>query len=332
PGVSLAAIAGRPAAGFGATEEARTGTAGQIWLGRSRCGDRENPDRARYRHRVGERTAGFWETQGRRGYKVNFPTRMALLVLLLTIAAAANAQDPPMGVLSDVGIDQRLNEAVPLDLAFRDEMGRAVRLADYFGEKPVILSLNYYDCPMLCTLILNGLLRSLRVLPFDAGKEFNVVTVSFDPRETPGMAAKKKLAYMDEYRRPGAADGWHFLTGDEASIARLTDAVGFRYKYDPESQQWAHASAIMVLTPEGRLSRYFYGLEYSARDLRLSLVEAAANRIGSPADRVLLYCYHYDPTTGKYGIVIMNILRLAGLGTVLALGAFVTLMIYRERK
>ncbi|PYS46043.1 MAG: hypothetical protein DMG13_30805 [Acidobacteria bacterium] len=146
------------------------------------------------------------------------------------------------------------------------------------------------------------------------------------------MAAKKKLAYMDEYRRPGAADGWHFLTGDEASIARLTDAVGFRYKYDPESQQWAHASAIMVLTPEGRLSRYFYGLEYSARDLRLSLVEAAANRIGSPADRVLLYCYHYDPTTGKYGIVIMNILRLAGLGTVLALGAFVTLMIYRERK
>jgi len=263
---------------------------------------------------------------------VNFPTRMALLVLLLTIAAAANAQDPPMGVLSDVGIDQRLNEAVPLDLAFRDEMGRAVRLADYFGEKPVILSLNYYDCPMLCTLILNGLLRSLRVLPFDAGKEFNVVTVSFDPRETPGMAAKKKLAYMDEYRRPGAADGWHFLTGDEASIARLTDAVGFRYKYDPESQQWAHASAIMVLTPEGRLSRYFYGLEYSARDLRLSLVEAAANRIGSPADRVLLYCYHYDPTTGKYGIVIMNILRLAGLGTVLALGAFVTLMIYRERK
>lgn len=264
---------------------------------------------------------------------MSFRARLFLLVLCLLMSVSANAQqDPPLGVLKDVGIDQKLNEAIPLDLAFRDEAGRSVQLRDYFGEKPVILTLVYYDCPMLCTFILNGLLRSLRALSFDAGNQFNVVTVSFDPRNTPKMAAEKKLNYIDKYRRPGGANGWHFLTGDEASIAKLTDAVGFRYKFDPETQQWAHASAIMVLTPEGRLSQYFYGIEYSARDLRLSLIEAAGNRIGSPVDKVLLYCYHYDPTTGKYGLVIMNVIRLAGLGTVLALGGFMTLMIYRERK
>jgi protein SCO1/2 len=256
--------------------------------------------------------------------------KVFLFILCLSIGMRAGAQDPPLGVLQNISIDQKLNEAVPLELEFRDETGRPVRLHDYFGEKPVILSLVYYDCPMLCTLVLNGLLRSLRALQFDAGKEFNVVAVSFDPRNTPEMAALKRQVYIDEYRRPGAAGGWHFLTGKQESIERLTDAVGFRYKYDPESRQWAHASAIMVLTPEGRLSQYFYGIEYSARDLRLSLVEAAANRIGSPVDKVLLYCYHYDPATGKYGLVIMNVLRIAGLGTVLALGGFVTLMIHRE--
>jgi len=235
-------------------------------------------------------------------------------------------------VLRDIGIDQRLNEQVPLDLVFRDETGKLVRLGDYFGEKPVILSLVYYECPMLCTLVLNGLLKSLRALSFDVGKEFNVVTVSFHPGEIPTLAAAKKAEYIQHYSRAGAAEGWHFLTGEAGSIKRLAQAVGFRYIYDAKQNQFAHASGIMVLTPQGRLSHYFYGIEYSPRDLRLSLVEASANKIGSPVDQLLLYCYHYDPTTGKYGVIIMNVIRLAGLGTVLALGAFMVVMFRRDRK
>ncbi|MBI1927913.1 SCO family protein [Candidatus Poribacteria bacterium] len=234
-------------------------------------------------------------------------------------AQGLNASAQP-DILREVGIDQRLNEQVPLDLVFRDETGKLVRLGDYFGEKPVILSLVYYECPMLCTLVLNGLLKSLRALSFDVGKEFNVVTVSFNPGETPTLAAAKKAEYIQHYSRPGTAEGWHFLTGQEASIQQLAQAVGFRYVYDAQKNQFAHASGIMVLTPQGRLSHYFYGIEYSPRDIRLSLVEASANKIGSPVDQLLLYCYHYDPTTGKYGVIIMNIIRLAGLGTVLALG------------
>ena len=251
-----------------------------------------------------------------------------MLALFLQIAGVARAQE----IVDGIGIEQRLNESVPLDLVFRDETGAQVRLGDYFGKKPVILSLVYLKCPMLCTLVLNGLVRSLRATSFDAGREFEVITVSFDPRETAETAATMKRVYMEEYRRPGAEQGWHFLTGDEASIARLTEAVGFRYKYDPESGQFAHASGIMVLTPKGRIAQYFYGLEYSARDLRLSLVESAENRIGSPVDQVLLYCFRYDPAKGKYGLVIMKALRVAGVGTVLGLATVILSLVYRQRR
>jgi len=253
---------------------------------------------------------------------------VCVLALFLQIAGVARAQ----GIVDGIGIEQRLNESVPLDLVFRDETGAQVRLGDYFGKKPVILSLVYLKCPMLCTLVLNGLVRSLRATSFDAGREFEVITVSFDPRETTERAATMKRVYMEEYRRPGAEQGWHFLTGDEASIARLTEAVGFRYKYDPESGQFAHASGIMVLTPKGRIAQYFYGLEYSARDLRLSLVESAENRIGSPVDQVLLYCFRYDPAKGKYGLVIMKALRVAGVGTVLGLATVILSLVYRQRR
>ncbi len=255
------------------------------------------------------------------------------VLLLQAIPARAHhtAQHAP-AVLQAIAFDQRLNAQVPLDLVFRDETGKPVQLNNYFGEKPVVLTLVYYECPQLCSLVLNGLVRTLRALSFDVGNQFTVITVSFDPGETPTLAATKKGAYLERYRRAGARGGWHFLTGDESSIAQLTKAVGFRYAYDAEQDQYAHATGIMVLTPQGRISRYFYGLEYSPRDLRLGLVEASANQIGSPVDQLLLYCYHYDPATGKYGLIIMNVLRLAGITTVLALGSFILMMSRRDRR
>ena len=253
-------------------------------------------------------------------------------LLLLLAVDPAQAQNVRPAPLRDVGIDQRLNEQLPLDLTFRDETGRTVRLGEYFGRKPVILSLVYYDCPMLCTLVLNGLLRSLRALSLDAGDQFNVVTVSFDPRETAALAAAKKATYVKRYARARASQGWHFLTGEEASIQQLTRAAGFRYVYDSQSGQFAHATGIMVLTPAGRLARYFFGIEYSARDLRLALVEASAHKIGSPIDQLLLFCYQYDPTTGQYSLAIMNILRIAGMATLVALGSFVFVMLRRDRR
>ncbi len=246
-------------------------------------------------------------------------------------AHAQTANQRP-SLLRDVGIDQRLNEQVPLELPFQEESGREVRLREYFGEKPVVLTLVYYECPMLCTQVLNGLLRSLRDLPLDVGKQFNVVTVSFNPREKPALAAAKKRLYVGLYGRKGASEGWHFLTGEEVSIQPLARSVGFRYAYDRGSAQYAHATGVMVLTPKGKVARYFYGIEYPSRDLRLGLVEASANRIGSPVDQVLLFCYHYDPLTGKYGVVIMNVIRAAGAATVVALGAFMLLMFRRERQ
>ena len=234
--------------------------------------------------------------------------------------------------IDQIGIDQRLDEQVPLDLNFLDEQGKEVRLRDFFGERPVVLALVYYECPMLCTEVLNGLLRSLRALSFSAGQEFEVLTVSFDPEETPVLALTKKRMYLERYNRPGAADGWHFLTGSEDSIRQLTESVGFRYVYVPARDQFAHASGIMLLTPEGKVSRYFYGVEYPTRDLRLGLVEAAANQIGSAVDQVLLLCFHYDPTTGKYGFVIMNVIRLAALATVVGLGMFMVPGFLRDRK
>jgi len=247
-------------------------------------------------------------------------------------AARGQNQDDTPALLRNVGIDQRLNEQVPLHLTFQDEMGQRVELSRYFDQKPVILSLVYYECPMLCTQELNGLLTSLKGLSFDIGKQFNVVTISFNPREKPALAAAKKMMYTGLYGRPGAAEGWHFLTGDEASIERLTRAVGFRYAYDSASRQYDHATAIMVLTPAGRISRYFYGIEYPSRDLRLGLVEASAGKIGSPVDQLLLVCYHYDPKTGKYGLLISRVIRLSGLATALALGWFLLVMFRRERR
>ena len=229
---------------------------------------------------------------------------------------------PP--ALRDVRLEQKLDQQLPLDLVFRDESGQEVKLGQYFGQKPVVLALVYYDCPMLCTQVLNGMVTSFRVLPFQIGKEFDVVTVSFDPRETSALAASKKKVYVNYLpakMQTGAANGWHFLTGDEANIAKLTDAVGFRYHYDEATKQFAHASGIMVATPHGKLSRYFYGIEYAPRDLRLGLIESSANKIGSPADQLLLYCYHYDPATGKYGAAVMKIMRIAGVITVLAIVA-----------
>ncbi len=249
------------------------------------------------------------------------PSSLVLLTLAM-LGSPLFAQQRAKDLLRHVGIEQRLNEPVPLDLVFRDETGRDVRLGDYFGKRPVILVLAYYKCPMLCNQVLNGLLGSLQKLAFDAGSQFEVVTVSFDPRETAPLAAAKKATYVEQYGRPGAGAGWHFLTGEEAAIRRLAIAVGFRYVYDPKLDQFAHASGIMVLTPSGKLARYFYGIDYKPRDLRLGLVEASANQIGSPADRLLLLCYHYDPTTGEYSAAVMGSLRVAGLLTLLALAVF----------
>jgi len=218
--------------------------------------------------------------------------------------------------LKTVGIDQRLNEQVPLDAVFKDEQGREVRLGEFFNGKPVVLALVYYSCPMLCNQVLNGMLSSFRAVTFNAGEQFEVITVSFDPRETPQLASAKKQTYVKAYNRPSGAAGWHFLTGDEANIKRLTEAVGFRYTWDEPTKQFAHASGIMVVTPEGKLARYFYGIEYSPKDLRLGLVEASQNKIGTPVDTLMLYCFHYDPATGKYGAVVMNIVKVAGVITI----------------
>ena len=229
--------------------------------------------------------------------------------------------------LEKVNIEQRLNEQIPLDLTFRDESGESVRLGDYFGKKPVVISLVYYSCPQLCNQVLNGLTSSLRTLSaFDIGKEFDVVTVSFDARETAELATEKKKTYIQWYKRDGAAEGWHFLTGDQQAIDRLTEAVGFHYAFDPQTNQFAHASGIMIATPEGRLARYYYGIEYSAKDLRLGLVEASNNKIGSPVDQLLLYCYHYDPATGKYGPIVINMIRLGGIATIIGMIALVLIM------
>jgi protein SCO1/2 len=258
---------------------------------------------------------------------------MCALLLLMALSAnpgIAQRLDPQF--TDDIGIDQKLNEQVPLDLEFTDEAGRVVELGEYFGEKPVALALVYYECPMLCTQVLNGLLGSFRALSFGIGEEFEVVTVSIDPGEGPKLAAAKKKEYVGRYGRNGGADGWHFLTGSQDQITKLAESVGFRYVYDAETDLYIHGSGIMVLTPTGKLARYFYGIEYSVKDLRLGLVEAADNKIGSAVDQLLLTCYQYDPTTGKYGLVIMNSLRLGGFATVAALAAFVTVMIRRDRR
>ena len=234
--------------------------------------------------------------------------------------------------LEGVGFKQRLDEALPLDAIFKDDNGREVKLGQLFGNKPVILAFVYYQCPMLCTQVMNGLSSALKVMPFVAGKDYDVVLVSFDPRDTPAIAAEKKRAHLTYWstERDGAA--WHLLTGNEASIHRATSAAGFTYQWDERTGQFAHVSGVLVVTPEGRLSRYFYGVEFSPKELRLALVESGQGRIGSAIDELLLYCFHYDPESGRYGLVVMNIVRLGGVLTVLCMGSFILLMRRRESR
>jgi protein SCO1/2 len=229
-------------------------------------------------------------------------------------------------LLEEIAFDQKLDARVPGDLIFRDAHGRSVQLSDYFGRRPIVLALVYYECPMLCTQVLSGLVSALGTLNLDAGKDFDVVAVSFNPREGPGLAEGKKQAFVERYKRAGTEHGLHFLTGPEASIAQLTRAVGFRYKWHDDIQQYAHAVGLVVLTPAGRVSKYYYGIEYSPRDLRLGLVEASGGNIGSRVDQLLLYCYHYDPATGKYGFAAMAAVRAGGALTVLGMVCFWVVM------
>jgi protein SCO1/2 len=256
-------------------------------------------------------------------------------------AGAAWGQDmgggimaPPPNVrppgLKNVGIQQKLNQQIPSDLAFTDDLGRKVRLGDYFGQKPLILNFVYFNCPMLCSEALSGLESTLHVLKFDVGKEFEVITISFDPKDTPEAAAKKKEEFLRRYHRPGADRGWHFLVGQPDAIAAATKAAGFQYEYDRQTGQFAHSTAIMVLTPQGKIAQYYYGIEYPPKDLRLALVEASQNRIGNVVDELLLYCYHYDPEQGKYSATIMRVLRLMGVATMLCLGTLLFAMIRRN--
>lgn len=255
-----------------------------------------------------------------------------VIVVYLGRATSAQADNPqPDQLIKGVKFEQKLNQTLPLHLTFRDESGQSMRLTHYFGQKPVILVFAYYECPMLCTLVLNGLLTSLNDMAFDVGNQFDIVTVSFDPTETPELAAAKKEVYLNMYGRPGAEKGWHFLTGDEAAIKELTEAAGFYYQYDSARDEYAHPTGIMVVTPQGKISRYLYGIDFPSTDLRLGLVEAASDKIGSPVDQLLLMCYHYDPALGKYTLTIMNIVRLVGTATVGVLGAVVLVLFRRDR-
>ena len=268
--------------------------------------------------------------------------RSIVLPLLLAFAggivvARASAQPsgplmvPPPGkaaaeripLLKDVDIIQKLGNKIPLDAAFVDENGKDVRLGDYFGTRPVVLALVYYECPMLCTQVLNGVFSSMEAMPFTTGKDFDLLVISFDPGETPALALEKKKAYFERYRRPGSDAGMHYLTGRPEAIKLITDAVGFKYAYDSSIDQFAHPAAVTILTRTGEVSRYLYGIEFAPKDLRLALVEAGQGHVGTAFDQALLYCYHYDPESGKYGFVIMNVVRLGGILTVAALGLFI---------
>jgi protein SCO1 len=258
------------------------------------------------------------------------------LRLLTAVPALAHTGNEPYtkdeAFLKEIAFDQKLGAQLPLDLPFTDETGKAVRLGEYFGQKPVLMLITYFNCTMLCPLLLDGLVRALRPISFDIGQQFTVLTVSINPRETPAIAASRKELYVQRYGRPGADRGWHFLTGTADAIAALTQPIGFRFVYDKKKDEYAHASGIVVFTPEGKAARYLYGVEFSPRDMRLALIEAASGTIGNPVDQIMLYCFHYDPLTGKYGVVIMNVLRLAGSATVAVLGTFMFVMFRRDRR
>ena len=260
---------------------------------------------------------------------------IAMLVataLLSPLRAFGQSPATPKILAKEVGLDQRLGEQVPLDIMLIDEQGHAVALKDLLRDRPVILSLVYFRCPMLCTQVLNGVLKSSQGLTLDIGTDYDILSVSIDPKDTPEGAAKKKETYVAKYRRAGAEEGWRFLTGKPEEVARLAAAVGYRYRYDPKTDQYAHPSGVVVLTPQGQISRYFYGIDYSPRDLRLGLVESSAGKIGTPVDQILLLCFHYDPATGKYGFLISRVLQTAGTATALALGAFLWTMVRLERR
>jgi protein SCO1/2 len=267
------------------------------------------------------------------------PVALMSIVLMSAVVSAQQGVAPNQGLPSDavpgvlgkVAFEQRLDQQLPLELAFTDEAGRDVKLGDYFGRKPIILSFVYYECPMLCSQVLNGVRAALSVIDESIGDQFDVVTVSFDPRETPVQAAAKKKVYVDDYRRPSAAQGWHFLTGSRESIDALTKAAGFSYAWDGQTQQFAHASGIVVATPAGRLSRYFYGIDYAPRDVKFALIESSNGGIGGVVEKILLYCYHYDPAQGNYGFVAMRAVRIGGAVTLVALAGFVLVSLRRER-
>lgn len=255
---------------------------------------------------------------------------LALAVLITT--PVAHGADRPVPLLEKIGFDQNLDAQLPLDLTFRDERGKTVRLGDYFGKKPVILTLVYYNCPMLCGVELKALARSLKPLSLSIGKEFDVVTVSIDPTEGPDLALAKKAAFVSRYNRPGAENGWHFLTGDQKNITALAKTVGFRYTYNPKTKLYAHAAGLVITTPQGRLARYIYGVDFPPNDLKFGLMEASAGKIGSPIAKLLLLCYHYDAAAGKYTLAILELTRVLGCITALGLGSFMALMFWRERR
>jgi len=266
----------------------------------------------------------------------DLPFALAACVVLFAQPGRGLAQQPlasndQEAILQKVGFDQRLGETVPLDAEFADSQGRRVRLADVVGDRPVVLALVYHECPQLCNQVLAGLLKALKAVEFTAGDAFDVLIVSFDPRETPAMAAGRKEQYLRLYERENASGGFHFLTGERAAIDRLCRSVGFRYEYDRRSARYAHASGIVVLTPEGRISQYFYGIDYPVGDMRLALVDASRGEIGSAVDQVMLFCFHYDPTTGRYGLAIFRLLRLGGVLTAGALAGFIVVALRRER-
>jgi len=252
--------------------------------------------------------------------------------ILISSASFLAGQYARPTLTKGVNIEQRLNAPVPLDLVFRDEHGQAVPLRSYFGEKPVVLQLVYYKCPSLCPMSLRETVASLRRIALKPGKDYNVITVSFDPNDTPALALEKKAEYAKQFDRAGFDSGFHFLTGSQDSISRLTSALGFRYRFDEQTRQFVHAGAIMVATPEGKLSRYFYGIQYAPADLRMALVEASQHKIGSPVDYVLLFCFHYDATQGKYTLMIVNLLKIAGTLTVLLLGGLIYLLMRNDKK
>lgn len=254
-----------------------------------------------------------------------------------TLFAQETANNPVMnnntGVdINQIRIEQKMGSQIPLDLTFRDETGETVALRSYFKNKPVVLVMAYYECPMLCTVVLNELTRVMKSEKrYSIGKDYEVITVSISPTETPELAAKKKENYAGAYQRAGGKSGWHFLVGDEANIKQLADSVGFNYVYDPKTKQYAHSAGVMILTPEGKLARYLLGIDYTAKDLRFALIESSKNKIGNPVEQVILYCYQYDPSTGRYGLVIMRVVQLAGIFTVLSLGTFIFMMVRAER-